>query len=180
MAHHTYNPPRRNWVINKWKEFLLDPKYNFSYIVGDTGTAYIGNDYFTDVVHRYSLSEAIEDKVAKTVRYVAEDSPDGESEKFQKIYDNHLENKLRYRKIKPLTIIATKDITVCKRITASWIRFIAEKEGVSEKDATKKILIVTSADEHKKNILKLDRMDNFSQYAHRRMGREERLSDNSS
>jgi len=63
---------------------LLDPKYNFRYIVGDTGTAYIGNDYFTDVVHRYSLSEAIEDRVAKTVRYVAEDSPDGESEKFQK------------------------------------------------------------------------------------------------
>ena len=158
-VHHTYNPPGRDWAIKKWKGFLLDPKYNFRYIVGDTGTAYIGNDYFTDVVYRYSLSEAIENRVAKTIRYVAEDSPGGESEKFQKIYDNYLESKLRYRKVKPLTIIVTRDIAVCKRVTESWVSFIAEKEGISKKDAVKKVLIVTSADEHKKNVLKLDRVD---------------------
>jgi len=50
-VHHAYNPPGRDQAIKKWKEFLLDEKYNFKYIVGATGTAYIGNDYFTDVVY---------------------------------------------------------------------------------------------------------------------------------
>lgn len=158
-VHHAYNPPGRDWAIKKWKEFLLDLKYNFRYIVGDTGTAYIGNDYFTDVVCRYSLRQAIEERTIKTIKYVAEDSPGGENEKFQKIYDNHLENKMRYRKIKPTTIIVTKDISACKRLTEKWIDFIAEKENISKEDAEKKVLIVTSANEHKENVLKLDRVN---------------------
>jgi type III restriction enzyme len=158
-VHHAYNPPGRDWAIKKWKEFLLDKKYNFRYIVGDTGTAYIGNDYFTDVIYRYSLRQAIEEKTIKTIKYVAEDSPGGENEKFQKIYDNHLENKMRYRKIKPLTIIVTKDISACKRLTEKWIDFIADKESISKEDAEKKLLIVTSSPEHKENVLKLDRVD---------------------
>ena len=158
-VHHAYNPPGRDWAIKKWKEFLLGPKYSFKYIVGDTGTAYIENDYFTDVVYRYSLRQAIEERTTKTIKYVAEDSPGGENEKFQKIYDNHLENKMRYRKIKPITIIITKDISACKRLTEKWIDFIAEKENISKEDSEKKLLIVTSAPEHKENVLKLDRVD---------------------
>jgi len=158
-VHHAYNPPGRDWAIKKWKEFLLDPKYGFRYIVGDTGTAYIGNDYFTDVVYRYSLRQSIEERTIKTIKYVAEDSPGGESEKFQKIYDNHLENKMRYRKIKPITIIVTKDISACKRLTEKWIDFIADKEGISKEEAGEELLIVTSSPEHKENVLKLDRVD---------------------
>lgn len=158
-VHHTYNPPIRDKAIKKWKEFLLDDKYNFKYIIGDTGTAYIGNDYFTDVVYRYSLRQAIEEKFAKTIRYVAEDSPGGEQEKFQKIYDNHLENKMRYRKVKPITIIITKDIAYCKKLTEKWLDFVAKKEHISKKEAEKKILIVTSSAEHKANVLKLDKVD---------------------
>jgi len=158
-VHHAYNPPGRDQAIKKWKEFLLDSKYNFRYIVGDTGTAYIGNDYFTDVVYRYSLREAIEERTIKTIRYVAEDSPGGESEKFQKIYDNHVENKMRYRKVKPITIIVTKDISSCKRLTEKWINFIAEQEGITKEEAGKKVLIVTSSPDHKENVLKLDRVD---------------------
>ena len=158
-VHHAYNPPGRDQAIKKWKEFLLNEKYNFKYIVGATGTAYIGNDYFTDVVYRYSLRQAIEERVIKTIKYVAEDSPGGENEKFQKIYDNHLENKIRYRKIKPLTIIVTKDISACKRLTEKWINFIAEKENIPKSEAKKKVLIVTSSPEHKENVLKLDRVD---------------------
>lgn len=158
-VHHAYNPPGRDQAIKKWKEFLLNPRYNFKYIVGDTGTAYIGNDYFTDVVYRYSLRQAIEERIIKTIRYVAEDSPGGEDEKFQKIYDNHFENKMRYRKIKPITIIITKDISACKKLTEKWINFIAEKERISKEDAEKKILIVTSSPEHKGNVLELDKVD---------------------
>jgi len=158
-VHHAYNPMGRDWAIKKWKEFLLDGKYGFKYIVGDTGTAYIGNDYFTDVIYRYSLRQAIEERTIKTIKYVAEDSPGGESEKFQKIYDNHLESKMRYRKVKPISIIITKDISACKKLTEKWISFIAEKENISKKAAEKKVLIVTSSPEHKANVLKLDRVD---------------------
>ncbi len=158
-VHHAYNPPGKDQAIKKWKEFLLDKKYNFKYIVGATGTAYIGNDYFTDVVYRYSLKQAIEERTIKTIRYVAEDSPGGEDEKFQKIYDNHLENKMRYRKIKPLTIIVTKDISACKRLTEKWINFIAEREGIPKSEAEKKVLIVTSSPDHKENVLKLGSVD---------------------
>jgi len=157
--HHAYYPPGRDWAIKKWKEFLLNKEYNFKYIVGATGTAYIGNDYFKDVVYRYSLRQAIEERSTKTIRYVAEDSPGGEVEKFQKIYDNHLENRMRYRKVKPITIIITKNISACKKLTKKWVSFIAERENISKKDAEKKILIVTSSSEHKENVLKLDSVD---------------------
>jgi len=158
-VHHAYNPPGKDQAIKKWKEFLLDEKYNFKYIVGATGTAYIGNEYFTDVVYRYSLRQAIEERTIKTIRYVAEDSPGGEDEKFQKIYDNHLENKNRYKKVKPLTIIVTKDISTCKKLTEKWINFISEKENIPKQEAEKKVLIVTSSPDHKENVLKLDRVD---------------------
>jgi len=158
-VHHAYNPPGKDKAIKKWKEFLLEPKYKFNYIVGTTGTAYIGNDYFTDVVYRYSLRKAIEERIVKTIKYVAEDSTGGENEKLQKIYDNHRENKLRYREIKPLTIIVTKDISTCKKLTDKWINFIADKENISKEEAEKKVLIVTSSLEHKENVLKLDRVD---------------------
>ena len=32
--------------IKKWKEFLIEPKNSFKYIMGFTGTAYIDNEYF--------------------------------------------------------------------------------------------------------------------------------------
>jgi len=158
-VHHAYNPPDRDQAIKKWKEFLLDEKYNFKYIVGATGTAYIGNEYFTDVVYRYSLRQAIEEKIVKTIRYVAEDSSGGEDEKFQKIYDNHLENKRRYKKIKPLTIIVTKNIPSCERLTEKWVNFIAEKENIPRSEAEKKVLIVTSSTKHKENVFKLSIVD---------------------
>ncbi|MEW6685138.1 MAG: DEAD/DEAH box helicase family protein [Candidatus Edwardsbacteria bacterium] len=158
-VHHAYNPPGRDWAIKKWKEFLLNAKYGFKYIVGDTGTAYIGNDYFADVVYRYSLNQAIEERTIKTIDYKVEEANISENEQFQMIYDNHIENKMRYRKTKPITIIIAKDISACKRLTEKWISFIAEKEKISKEDAEKKVLIVTSADEHTENVLKLNRVD---------------------
>ena len=119
---------------------MLYEKYSFRYIVGTTGTAYIGNDYFTDVVYRYSLRQAIEERTIKTIDYKVEEATDKipEYEQFQMIYDNHLENKMQYRKIKPLTIIVTKDISACKRLTEKWINFITEKENIPKSEAEKK------------------------------------------
>ena len=143
----------------KWKEFLLDSKYNFRYIVGDSGTCYVKNDYFADIVYRFSLRQSIEEKFIKSFFYATEGVPKNESEKFQWIYENHKRNKRNYSKIKPLTILVTKDITACKRLTEKWIKFLTKKEKVSHEVAEKKVLIVTSAKEHKPSIPKLKEVD---------------------
>jgi len=147
-------------ALKKWKEFLLDQKYGFKFIVNVSGTCYIGDEYFTDVIHRFSLRDAIEAKFVKSIRYVAEDSSGSEDEKFQKIYDNHIENKtIKYHKVKPITILVTKDIATCKRLTEKLIAFLAKKENISKEQTAEKVLIVTSAKEHKSNIPILRRVD---------------------
>ncbi len=157
-AHHLMSPS--DTALKKWKEFLLDPKYGFKFIVNVSGTCYIGDDYFTDVIHRFSLRDSIEEKFVKSIRYVAEDSSGNEDEKFQKIYDNHIENKtVKYRQVKPITILVTKNIAACKRLTEKLIAFLAKKEGISKEQAAEKVLIVTSANEHKSNIPILRRVD---------------------
>lgn len=157
-AHHLMSPS--DTALKKWKEFLLDPKYGFKFIVNVSGTCYIGDDYFTDVIHRFSLRDSIEEKFVKSIRYVAEDSSGSEDEKFQKIYDNHIENKtVKYRKVKPITILVTKNIAACKRLTEKLIDFLAKREKISKEQAAGKVLIVTSANEHKSNIPILRRVD---------------------
>jgi len=159
-VHHMANPPIRDEAIKKWKEFLLNPKYNFRYIVGDSGTCYVADDYFADVIYRFSLRDSIENRFVKTIDYVAEDISHSKEEKFQKIYDNHIQNKtVKYRLIKPLTILVTKDISACKRLTEDLIEFIAEKEKTTKEAASNKVLIVTSANEHEDNIPKLKEVD---------------------
>jgi len=167
-VHHVYNKPigrdATSRGLKKWKEFLLDPDFGFGYIVGFSGTCYLENDYFADVVYRYSLGEAIEEGFAKGIDYVAEDTSQTRYEKFQKLYDNHRENKTsRYRKVKPLTILVTRDIAACKRLTEDLIDFLAEQETIPREDAEMKVLIVTSGQEHQANVRALadvDRSDN--------------------
>lgn len=110
-AHHVANAPKSE--AGKWKEFLLDPTFGFRLIVGVSGTCYVEDEYFSDVIHRYSLREAIEHRWVKKVEYVAE-MPDSDQpeEKWQLIYNRHDKWKrdLKKRGIRPLTIIVTKDI----------------------------------------------------------------------
>jgi len=156
-VHHMVSGPKSE--LKKWKEFLLDSDFNFKYIVGDSGTCYIKDDYFADVIYRFSLRQSIEEKFVKTFYYATEGVPKNESEKFQWIYENHKKNKKKYYKIKPLTILVTKDIAECKGLTEKWIKFIAEKEKISREKADKKVLIVTSDRKHEQNIPKLKEVD---------------------
>ena len=58
-SHHIFNTISGNTTekkgIKRWKEFLLNSNFNFRYILGFTGTAYHDNEYFNDVIYRYSL-----------------------------------------------------------------------------------------------------------------------------
>ncbi len=157
-SHHIFNKTSDS-DVKKWKNFLLSDIYNFKYILGFTGTAYIDNDYFNDIIYRYSLKQAIEEKIVKNIEYVQKDDSSEVSEKFQKIYQNHKDNIDKYSKIKPLTILVTQDISKAKNLREDLVDFIQKKEKISRDVAEEKVLIVTSHKDHKANILKLKSVD---------------------
>jgi len=159
-AHHVSN--ESGTVVRKWKEFLLNSEYGFRYVVGVSGTCYVGDEYFADVVSRYSLRQAIEERFVKKVEYVAEmPQTDNPEEKWQLIYNHHQDWKKRLKKrgIRPLTIIVTRDIKTCKLVAEELQAFLQEWEDISAENAEKKILPVSSAAEHQVNVVKLKSVD---------------------
>lgn len=160
-VHHVYNPTGKD--LKRWKEFLLSIDFDFKYVAGFSGTCYMGDDYFADVVSRYSLRQAIEQGHAKSIEYVAEDTSSTADEKFQKIYDNHIQNRTQfYRKVKPLTILISRDIATCEQLTDDLIGFLAKHEQISTEDASRKVLIVTSSAKHAANVRELEQVDQNS------------------
>lgn len=160
-AHHVASETAGN--LGKWKEFLTDPQFGFRYVVGVSGTCYVDNKYFCDVVSRYSLREAIEDNIVKNVEYVAKahnfHSP---REYWQPIYQNHEKNvsKLKSRNILPLSIVVTKEIKECEKIFEELQNFLCSREKISANEAAQKILIITSSPKHHKNLSQLQDVDN--------------------
>ena len=157
-SHHIFNgTENKDKDIKKWKEFLVDNKYNFKYILGFTGTAYHNNNYFNDVIYRYSLKQAIEEGVVKNIEYLKED--DGKNI-FQKVFQNHENNKKHYNKIKPITILITKDIAKANELKEEYIDFLCEIDKKAKREnIEEKVLIVTSHKDHEKNIIKLKDVD---------------------
>lgn len=165
-AHHIYNKiegrDSNTTSLKKWKEFLLNPDFDFKYLLGFTGTAYVENEYFNDVIYRYSLRQAVDDKMVKMVDYVSKDDDLDKDIKFQKIYDNHQQNKNNYRKVKPLTILITKDIKNAKRLNSDISDFLMKQESLTEQEVEEKTLLVTSHKAHKVNVRKLKEVDNLN------------------
>jgi type III restriction enzyme len=159
-AHHVANASGTE--AKKWKEFLLNPEYGFRFVVGVSGTCYVDDDYFADVVTRYSLRQAIEERFVKKVEYVAE-MPQTNSleEKWQLIYNRHQawKKKLKQRGIRPLTIIVTKDIRACEQTVEDLKDFLVEWEKLSPDQAADKVLPVSSASKHQVNIARLKLVD---------------------
>ncbi|NCB13484.1 MAG: restriction endonuclease subunit R, partial [Erysipelotrichia bacterium] len=157
-SHHIFNQSTDK-DVKKWREFLLNPDYGFKYILGFTGTAYNDNEYFNDIIYRYSLREAIESKIVKNIEYVQKDDSSGINEKFQKIYQNHQENVRKYDKVKPLSILITKDISKAKDLKNDLVDFLVNQEKLSKEEIQKQVLIVTSHGDHKANLPKLKTVD---------------------
>jgi type III restriction enzyme len=162
-AHHVANAPTGE--VGKWKEFLLDPAFEFRIIIGVSGTCYVKDEYFADVVHRFSLREAIEQRWVKKVEYVAEmpttDKPD---DKWQLIYNRHerWRQDLQKRGIRPLTIIVTKDIRGCVTVAEELQGWLQERERLTEEESEAKVLPVSSHKNHQPNIARLRLVDNAS------------------
>ncbi len=163
-THHIYNKISGRTTEAKslkvWKKFLLDEGYNFKYMLGFTGTAYIGNDYFNDVIYRYSLREAVDQKFVKKINYVSEDDSINEDQRFQKIYQNHNKNMVIYKDVKPLTILVTNNITNAKRLETRLVEFLMMEEGLEEQEVRDKLVMTVTSDKtHKHNVVRLEEVD---------------------
>lgn len=160
-AHHVAN--ESGTTSKRWKEFLEDSDYGFRIIVGVSGTCYVTDEYFSDVVHRYSLRQAIEEKFVKKVEYVDELPAAAEKpeEKWQLVYNRHKDwkKRLKARNIRPLTIVVTKSISDAERVSEELEDFLKEWEGLSTDQAKAKVLCVTSAAKHQPNVAKLKTVD---------------------
>jgi len=161
-AHHVASGKKDE--LKKWKEFLLDDKFGFCRVVGVSGTCYVGDNYFTDVVSRYSLRQAVEERQVKDVEYIAEEPKlQGPKEKWQVIHEFHKRRtrqiKRRTKGIRPLTIVVTKNIKSCEAAAEDLRAFLQEYEGISGEQADSKVLVVTSSQKHQRNLAHLRTVD---------------------
>ncbi len=145
-VHHVANEATGH--VKQWKEFLTDNDFGFRYIIGLSGTCYIGNDYFSDVIYRYSLRQAMEQRFVKKVQYVAEmpRTNQQENEKWQLVLNHHEEirRKLRAHKIRPLTIVITRDIRGCKDVAEKLKAFLTEETEKNREQIDEQVLVIHS------------------------------------
>jgi len=141
-AHHIYSEADVN--VKKWFNFLINSEYSFNYLLGVTGTPYIGDEYFHDVIYRYSIKQAMEDGIIKTIDYKVEEESI-KDKGFDETYQNHLDNWKKYgNKLKPITIVITDKIVTCIQVWDELVKYISGKENVSYREAVKKVIWVTS------------------------------------
>lgn len=170
-AHHIFNKVSGSdeGKIKEWKKFLVNEDFNFKFIVNFTGTPYIDDEYFTDVIYRYPVSKAITEHVVKTPSYLIETGKESKMKGFEEIYQNHSANKSTYTEVKPISIIVTSDINTCYEVWENLVKYITKIEGISEQEAEAKCIWVVSSkpsgasdSERKENLIKLRSVDNAS------------------
>lgn len=152
-VHHVYYSEENNW-----KSFI--EKMHFKYIVGLSGTCYYkDNSYFNNVIYRYSLKKAIEDRKVKMVEYVADGNiPTRNEDKWKVILKSHndIKNKLN---ILPLTLVVTADVTSCKRIAEDFKIFLEKKYNISRDEVNEKVLVIHSKSDAAGDRLRLKSVD---------------------
>ena len=140
-AHHIYSPD--DAATKKWFDFIINPDYDFAYHIGLTGTPYIGNDYFHDVIYRYGIKQAMEDEVIKKIDYKLEEADQDKG--WDETWHNHNEIAKKYSgKLKPLTIVVADRIYRTVEIWKELSEYISKKENISFEEASKKVIWVAS------------------------------------
>jgi type III restriction enzyme len=158
-THHVFSPLTGDRAIKRWKEFLDSEEFAFPRIAGFSGTCYIGNDYFADVVSQYSLRTALEDGRVKQVRYVAKDENLNQNERFQKYLERHRENQKAYRDRKPLSIVVTARVAGAEALAEEFVQFLVDETKITASQAEDQVLVVTSKADHKANVARLPYVD---------------------
>jgi type III restriction enzyme len=156
-VHHVYSPTDAK--LKKWSEFIADEKFGFRRHVGVSGTCYVANEYIADVIHRYSIRDAIDDGWVKDVFYVEKDDSKTDGERFQKLRTQHEKNRKTYGEVKPITIAITQTIKAAKALRDDLVSFLGQHMKGGEKEAEDRVLVVTSAKEHEESLLTLATVD---------------------
>jgi type III restriction enzyme len=156
-AHHVISAGGQ--TAKKWHDFIADERYAFRYHLGVSGTCYVKNEYFADVVYRYAVRDAINDGWVKEVFYLAEDDSTTDDERFQKLLSQHEKNRKTYKPIKPLTIAVTQNIRGAEQLAEDLVAFLARQPGMDQSTAEARVLVVTSNAKHQGNLLRLRSVD---------------------
>jgi len=148
-AHHIYSEADAS--VKKWFDFITNEEYGFQYLLGLSGTPYIGDEYFHDVIYRYGIKQAMEDGIVKRIDYKVEEESTKEKG-FDETYQNHIQNQKKYAgKLEPITIVITDKIVTCVEVWNDLVKYISDKESISYEQAAKKALWVTSGIPSNKN-----------------------------
>ena len=141
-AHHIYS--EADAAVKKWFDFLTNEEYGFHYLLGLSGTPYIGDEYFHDVIYRYSIKQAMEDGIVKKIDYKVEEEST-KDKGFDETYQNHLDNQIKYGdRLKPITIVITDKIVKCIQVWNELVKYISNKESITYDQAANKVIWVTS------------------------------------
>lgn len=158
-VHHVYYSEE-----NEWKKFikLINPKY----FLGVSGTCYYrDNDYFTDVIYRYSLKKAIEDGWIKNVSYVVkENMPSKIEEKWQVIINSHneIKDKLSKNNILPISIVVVDKTSTCDAIAKQFKELLKKINNLTDDEVNEKVIVVHSKANVAGDRLKLKTIDDNS------------------
>jgi len=164
-AHHILNPKGsgESTKMLEWRKFLEDERYGFKYILNLSGTPYKGDSYFNDVIYRYSIRDAINNRFVKDIDYLDKDQSRTQEEKWKAILDNHEDLKKVYPKAKKhITIIVTKSISETDKIAQKIKTFLGKYTKLSDEEIEKKVIAVTSSPRHDENREILKRVDSAS------------------
>lgn len=141
-AHHIFSPSDID--TKKWLDFLRNDDYGFHYIVNLSGTPYVEDEYFYDVVYRFPIRDAINLGVVKRIDYKFEEETQ-KDKGFQDSYQLHKKNWEIYGDfLKPITIVVTEKIVSCVKVWKELVDFISEGGKISFAEAKKKVIWVTS------------------------------------
>ncbi len=147
-AHHIYTGASDS-RDKKWLDFLKDEKYGFRYIIGVSGTPYYRdrngeyNQYFLDVIYRFSIKDATEHGIVKKLDAKKYDEYK-DDKGYQDVWALHLRNKEKYGKyLKPLTIVVCASIADAIVEWKMLVDFLTI-HAISREEAMKKVIWVTS------------------------------------
>ncbi|WP_286783499.1 DEAD/DEAH box helicase [Streptococcus sp. UBA4344] len=165
-VHHVYYSES-----NEWKNFIEDESsnnINFKYVIGVTGTAYkgknkSGNDYFSNVIYRFSLRDAIEQGFVKDIEYISkEDIPRDKDERWQVILNSHEDIASQIPKdlgIKPITIIVTSKQNLADSQSRVFKKFLKAQRDLTDSEVDNIVLSVHSGQKAAIDRMKLSRVN---------------------
>lgn len=140
-AHHIYSPD--DTATRKWLDFIKSEEYEFNYHLGLSGTPYVDNEYFHDVIYRYGIKQAIEDKVVKKVHYKLEEADKDKG--WAETWHNHVTMQEKYAGLlKPISLVVTDRIYRTVELWQELVEYIAKKDSISFKEVSKKVIWIAS------------------------------------